>query len=171
MGIDNPTPTRAEVSDISIAVREGTDAVMLSGESAYGKFPFKAVDVMATVASHTERSMLSYTGSRRYGTPVSDKIDWVTPPQWRGSTEAGISEMFAYHSTIMANTLKTGIAVFTRKGNMPALLSHYPRTTPSMHSQTVRRFNACLHCITGWRRSPWSSYPTQRTHSMQPWRS
>jgi pyruvate kinase len=58
--ITNPTPTRAEVSDIAIAVREGTDAVMLSGESAYGKFPFKSVDVMATVASHTEASMFSY---------------------------------------------------------------------------------------------------------------
>jgi len=44
--IDYPTPTRAEVSDISIAVREGTDAVMLSGESAYGGFPYKSVQVM-----------------------------------------------------------------------------------------------------------------------------
>lgn len=123
--IDNPTPTRAEVSDISIAVREGTDAVMLSGESAYGKFPYKAVDVMSTVASHTEVSMLSYIGSRRNGTPLSEKIDWVKPPQWRGCMEAGVSEVFAYHSTIMANTLKTSLVVFTRKGNMPALLSHY----------------------------------------------
>ena len=49
-----------QVSDIAIAVREGTDAIMLSGESAYGKFPYKSVDVMATVAKHTEQSMLSY---------------------------------------------------------------------------------------------------------------
>lgn len=49
-----------QVSDIAIAVREGTDAVMLSGESAYGQFPYKAVDVMCTVAKHTEASMLSY---------------------------------------------------------------------------------------------------------------
>ncbi len=48
------------MSDIAIAVREGTDAIMLSGESAYGKFPYKSVDVMATVAKHTEQSMLSY---------------------------------------------------------------------------------------------------------------
>ena len=58
--ITNPTPTRAEVSDIAIAVREGTDAVMLSGETAYGKFPFKAVAVMATVAKRTENAMLTY---------------------------------------------------------------------------------------------------------------
>ena len=58
--ITNPTPTRAEVSDIAIAVREGTDAVMLSGETAYGKFPFKSVAVMATVAKRTEKAMLTY---------------------------------------------------------------------------------------------------------------
>ena len=48
--------TGFEVSDISIAVREGTDAIMLSGESAYGSFPFKSVDVMRTVATRTERA-------------------------------------------------------------------------------------------------------------------
>lgn len=53
----------SQVSDIAIAVREGTDAVMLSGESAYGQFPYKAVDVMCTVAKHTEASMLSYAVS------------------------------------------------------------------------------------------------------------
>lgn len=58
--ITNPTPTRAEVSDIAIAVREGTDAVMLSGETAYGQFPFKSVSVMATVAKRTENAMLTY---------------------------------------------------------------------------------------------------------------
>lgn len=61
--IQNPTPTRAEVSDIAIAVREGADAVMLSGETAYGKFPFKAVSVMSTVAQRTEQAMLSYQAS------------------------------------------------------------------------------------------------------------
>ena len=52
-----------QVSDIAIAVREGADAVMLSGETAFGKFPFKAVEVMGTVAKKTESSMLSYSVS------------------------------------------------------------------------------------------------------------
>ena len=51
----------AQVSDIAIAVREGADAVMLSGETAYGKFPFKAVDVMSTVAQRTENAMLRFS--------------------------------------------------------------------------------------------------------------
>lgn len=63
--VTNPTPTRAEVSDIAIAVREGADAVMLSGETAYGAFPFKSVSVMATVAKRTENAMLSYSVSPR----------------------------------------------------------------------------------------------------------
>ena len=49
------------MSDIAIAVREGADAVMLSGETAYGRFPFKAVSVMASVALRTERAMLRFS--------------------------------------------------------------------------------------------------------------
>lgn len=54
-------PGARQVSDIAIAVREGADAVMLSGETAFGKFPFKAVEVMGTVSKRTESSMLSYS--------------------------------------------------------------------------------------------------------------
>ncbi|KAM7525397.1 hypothetical protein LguiA_015299 [Lonicera macranthoides] len=107
--IDHPTPTRAEVSDIAIAVREGADAIMLSGETAHGKYPLKAVKVMHTVALRTESRM---------STPASPS-DQSLP--YKGH----MGDMFAFHAVTMANTLATPIIVFTRTGSMAVNLSHY----------------------------------------------
>lgn len=56
--IDNPVPTRAEVSDVATAVYDGTDAIMLSAESAAGKFPIEAVSVMNKIAEKVEKDSL-----------------------------------------------------------------------------------------------------------------
>ena len=53
--IRNPRPTRAEVTDVANAVSEGTDAVMLSGETASGEYPVEALEMMASIAEYTEQ--------------------------------------------------------------------------------------------------------------------
>lgn len=58
--INNPRPTRAEVTDIANAIYSKTDAVMLSGETAYGDYPVEAVTTMATICKEVEKSRGDY---------------------------------------------------------------------------------------------------------------
>lgn len=66
--INNPFPTRAEATDIANAILDGTDAIMLSGETSIGKYPEKAVEVMSKVAFETEKLLDEYLYKFDYST-------------------------------------------------------------------------------------------------------
>ena len=69
--INNPTPTRAEVTDVANAIYEGSDAVMLSGETSVGKYPIQCIKMLKNIASKTE-----YFRTLGYEKFLQDNSDW-----------------------------------------------------------------------------------------------
>ena len=109
--ITNPRPTRAEVSDVANAILDGTDAVMLSAETAVGRFPIETVRVMARIACETEANS---------STAHAVTEDAVTSAQ-------AISEA----ARTLADTARVRyIVVFTRSGNSAHLISKERPSVP-----------------------------------------
>ena len=69
--IENPTPTRAEVTDVANAIYEGADAVMLSGETTIGEHPVKCVEMLKRIAKKTEE--FRTLGYEKF---LQEKSDW-----------------------------------------------------------------------------------------------
>lgn len=127
--IRNPRPTRAEVTDVANAVYNGTDAVMLSGETAAGKYPVEALDMMASVVEYTEQ-FLDYT---QYKMRNVDE-----------STYANISNAVCAASVTTASELDAkALIVPTLSGSTAKLISKYrPKThiyAMSPSQSTVRQ--------------------------------
>ncbi len=126
--IVNPVPTRAEVSDVANAVMDGTDAVMLSAESATGRYPVKAVQAMAQVIEGAEKYQLTHTRSRH-------RVEG----QFKGSEEAiAMAVMYA------ANHMKVrAIVALTETGATPLWMSRIRSDIPiyafTRHESTRRR--------------------------------
>jgi len=73
----NPRPTRAEATDVANAILDGSDAIMLSGETASGKHPLRAIDIMDKIARKTERTLKSiklFDDNKDYKPTITDSI-------------------------------------------------------------------------------------------------
>jgi len=110
--IESPMPTRAEVTDVSNAVFEEADAIMLSGETTVGKYPLKCIEVFDRIATRTERS-----GNAQF----HDLAELNSP-----------REKLVKSAVVMANELKAAaILCFTRHGHMARYASWMrPRYSP-----------------------------------------
>lgn len=72
-----PTPTRAEVGDVASAILEGTDAIMLSQETATGKYPVEAVEMMTKISRNTEQHNQDYTQHCKHTEKDTDTVDVI----------------------------------------------------------------------------------------------
>jgi pyruvate kinase len=128
--IENPRPTRAEVSDVANAVYDGTDAVMLSGESAIGKYAVEAVSMMARIVADAERNIRE------------EKTDHHE----NRTTHLSIAETICEATAHAADDLDLrGIAVFTESGMTARQISKYHPISPifalSPSEITINRLN------------------------------
>ena len=106
---ENPRPTRAEASDVANAIFDGTDAVMLSGETAVGKYPREAVEMMARIVTEAESSRLQRL-----------------VPEHQQAEHLSIAETICESMAHAAEDLALrAIAVFTETGRTARMLSKY----------------------------------------------
>ena len=123
--IENPIPTRAEVTDVANAVYEGADAVMLSGETSVGAYPYRCVEQLANIAEASERQR---------GFALHESLATDTAKQHLATSATRLAE--AIHAA--------GIVVITRRGITADLVTNcHPEGVPifafTNTSQTRRR--------------------------------
>jgi pyruvate kinase len=131
--VEHPRPTRAEASDVANAILDGTDAVMLSGETATGKFPVEAVQMMCNIAEITEQAF-PYDLWRQRRQQSQDG-----PNQDRTET---VAEAISAASCEVARQVKARAIVSTTTSGYTAqqIVKHRPATavivaTPSPYTQ------------------------------------
>jgi pyruvate kinase len=113
--VDNPIPTRAEVNDIANAIFDGTDAVMLSNETAVGKFPIESVKMMRRIIVETESSDI-------FNQDIKDIFE---------PSESSITDAIAYSVKKTSERLKASLIIAaTETGRTAFLISKYKPTMP-----------------------------------------
>jgi pyruvate kinase len=117
--INNPRPTRAEAADVANAIFDGTDAVMLSGETAIGKYPERAVRIMADIALRAERELFEEQ-------PQTQHLRVNREPE-----RENVADTVSYSATGMADLVRPRLIVcFTLTGRTASLASKYRPKVP-----------------------------------------
>jgi pyruvate kinase len=126
--IENPRPTRAEASDVANAIFDGTDAVMLSGETASGKYPREAAAMMVRIIVETEAHMMQFR-----------------QPHRRDRRRLSIAETICESVAHAAEDLEMrAIAVFTESGRTARLISKYrPKSAIYAFTASAAVANRC----------------------------
>jgi len=126
--IHAPAPTRAEVTDVANAILDGTDAIMLSGETAVGRYPVKTVATMARIAAAAEEMV----------TPVGAELVRETGPNLHTDQAMAVSAVMISQAVPVK-----GIAVFTESGHTALLISKQRPSVPvfgfTPHEHVARR--------------------------------
>jgi pyruvate kinase len=128
--IENPRPTRAEASDVANAIIDGTDAVMLSAETATGKFPIEAVKAMVRIAEEIEGSQIIETGPHYDLPTVARTVAHSTPSEW--AVAAATVEAARRVSAPL-------ILTFTRTGFSARVVSSFRPSVPILAFTESRR--------------------------------
>jgi pyruvate kinase len=115
--IENARPTRAEVTDVAYAVNLGTDAIMLSGETAVGAFPIDAVNMMDRISRQTESYLWSHN---KYGAKVHDNNSTTAIPIWDAvaNSMASLAQDLKVHAVVVIS--QSGMSAATMSSARPA---------------------------------------------------
>lgn len=135
--IENPRPTRAEASDVANAVLDGTDAVMLSGETAVGQYPVEVVEMMDRIVREAERDLEFSPAPRR----TDDELPLSFPDAIADAA-----------GRVAADIKAAAIVAFTQSGFTAQLISKYRPAHP-VFAITARRRVLCRLCLN------WGVYP------------
>lgn len=119
--IRNPRPTRAEVTDVANSIIDGTDAIMLSGETAAGKYPIEAVKTMSSIAERTER-----------------ELDYGKSLQGFSGKKITVSTAISHSSCTTAFELQAAAIITpTQSGSTPRMVSKFRPKAPIIAATSV----------------------------------